>query len=640
MKKNILFYGLLIAIAIMFIARLAYLQLYTDKYILNAFNTSIKREIIYPKRGDILDRNGNLLVTNSYDYEIHITPALLEKGFDTIRFTQLLGITVDDFNQKIKELKNIKGYSKVGSYPLIQGINRDDFTRFQEQMYKFPAVDIVKRPKREYRVNSAGNVLGYIQEVNNNYIAKDSAYYLPGDLAGQAGVEKSYEKVLRGEKGFKYIKKDIKLRDIGPYKNGENDINVINGKSITLSLDYKLQKLAEDLLVNKRGAVVAIEPSSGEILALASSPVIDPHRFNIPGEIFRMTNDTVSKIMYDRALQAQYPPGSPFKLLTGLASFEMGVTDSETNYSCHHGFHYGRNFMSCHCGRSSSQIEMAIAKSCNSYFSKAWLAILKKDSTSIEKNIDKWSDIMHSFGLGQYMGTDLPVGSKGNIPNSAYYNHFLGEGKWNPYSIVSNGIGQGEILLTPIQMANFTAAIANKGWFYTPHIVKEIDGQPIKDSAYTTKHKVLVDPKHFPYMIEGMKRVFTEGTARGFRSEYFTQAGKTGTAENPHGQDHSLFVLLAPAENPKIAIAVTVENGYWGARWAGPIASLVAEQYVTDTIRRKGLYDRMVNGNLNAEYRKQEINRLKSKGWYKKTAKNFTIDQLTGDTIYIHDIKI
>ncbi|MXV37575.1 penicillin-binding protein 2 [Flavobacteriaceae bacterium Ap0902] len=639
MKRSTLFFGLLIIISIVFIARLAYLQLVTDKYILNAFNTSIKREVIYPKRGDILDRDGELLVTNSFDYEIQITPALLEKGFDTIRFAQLLGITVEDFNTRMDEIKHIKGYSKVGTFPLIQNINRDEFTRFQEQMYKFPAVDIVKRPKREYRVNSAGNVLGYIQEVNNSYIARDSGYYMPGDLAGQAGVEKSYENDLRGEKGFRYIKKDIRLRNIGPYKNGENDIPVINGKTIKLSLDYTIQKLAEDLLVNKRGGVVAIEPSTGEILALASSPVIDPNRFNIPGEIYRMTNDSVNKIMYDRALQAQYPPGSPFKVLTGLASFEMGVVNKQTTFSCHHGFRYGRAFMSCHCGRSSNEIEMAIAKSCNSYFSKAWLSILKKDSLSIEKSINQWSDIMKSFGLGKYMGTDLPVGSKGNIPNAAYYDYFLGEGKWNSFSIVSNGIGQGEILTTPIQMANYTAAIANKGWFYTPHIVKEIDGKPLKDSAYTTKNKVLVDPKHFEPMIKGMEMVFTNGTGRRYLTEDFTQAGKTGTAENPHGQDHSIFVLFAPVENPKIAIAVTIENGYWGSRWAAPIASLVAEQYLTDTIKRKYLYDRMVQGDLRNEYRKQEIERLKAKGWYKKP-ENYSIDSITKDTIYNHGFKI
>lgn len=637
MKRNTLFFSLLVIIAIIFIARLAYLQLYTDKYILNAFNTSIKREVIYPKRGDILDRDGELLVTNSYDYELQITPVLLEKGFDTIRFTQLLGITVADFNAKMNEIKTMKGYSKVGTFPLVQGINRDDFTRFQEQMYKFPAIDIVKRPKREYRVHSAGNVLGYIQEVNNNYIARDSGYYMPGDLAGQAGVEKSYEKVLRGEKGFRYIKKDIRLRNIGPYKNGENDIPVVNGKTIKLSLDYTLQKLAEDLLVNKRGGVVAIEPSTGEILALASSPVIDPNRFNIPGEIYRMSHDSVSQIMYDRALQAQYPPGSPFKVLTGLAGFQMGVTDSTTSFTCHHGFRYGNAFMSCHCGRSSNEIKMAIAKSCNSYFSKTWLSILKKDSLNIEKSINQWSDIMHSFGLGEYMGTDLPVGSKGNIPNSAYYNHYLGEGKWNPFSIISNGIGQGEILTTPIQMANYVAAIANEGWYYTPHIVKEIDGKPISDSAYTTQHQVKVDHRHFKPIIEGMKMVFTHGTARGIRTDAFTQAGKTGTAENPHGQDHSIFVLFAPVENPKIAIAVTIENGYWGSRWAGPIASLIAEQYITDTIKRQYLYDRMVKGDLRSEYRKQEIERLKSKGWYKKPTQ-YKVDKLTGDTIYIHDI--
>ena len=639
MKKSYLFYVLVMAVALIFIARLAYLQLFTDRYILNAFNTSIKKEVVYPKRGDILDRDGRLLVTNSYDYEIQITPVLLEKGFDTIRFAQLLGITVKDFNAKMNEIKSMKGYSKVGTFPFLQGINREDFTRFQEQMYKYPAVDIVKRPKREYRVNSAGNVLGYIQEVNNAYIATDSAYYMPGDLAGQAGVEKSYEKVLRGIKGFKYLKKDIRLRTIGSYKNGENDIPVKNGKTLTLSLDYATQQLAEEMLTNKRGGIVAIEPKTGEILVLASSPVIDPNRYNVPGEIYRMTKDSVSKIMYDRALQAEYPPGSPYKVLTGLVSFEMGTTDTATVFTCHHGFRYGRAHMACHCGRGAHKIESAIARSCNSYFSKTWLAILKKDSLNIENSINEWSNIMRSFGLGQYLGTDLPVGSKGNIPDADYYNYFLGKGKWNPFSIVSNGIGQGEILATPIQMALYTAIIANKGWYYTPHIVKEIDGKPIKDSAYTVKHKTLVDPKHFPVMIQGMKDVITAGTGRGILSKKFTQAGKTGTAENPHGQDHSIFVLFAPVEDPQIAVAVTIENGYWGARWAAPMASLIAEQYLYDTIERKYLYDRMIRGDLRGEYKRQEIERLKAKGWYVAPPK-FTIDSITGDTVYLDSLAL
>ena len=633
MNKSYIFYLLVTVIALIFIGRLAYLQLVTDKYILNAFNTSIKKEVVYPKRGDILDRKGRLLVTNSYDYEIQITPVLLEQNFDTLRFTQILGITMEDFNQKMDFIKSIKGYSKVGTFPFMQGINREDFTRFQEQMYNYPAVDIVKRPKREYRVNSAGNVLGYIQEVNNAYIATDSAYYMPGDLAGMAGVEKSYEKELRGEKGFNYLKKDIRLRTIGSYKDGENDIEVKNGKTLTLSLDYKAQQIAENMLVNKRGGIVAIEPKTGEILVLASSPVIDPNRFNVPGEIYRMTRDSVSKIMYDRSLQAEYPPGSPYKMLTGLTAFEMGVADTATVYTCNHGFRYGRARMACHCGRSSHKIVSAIAKSCNTYFSKAWMAMLKKDSMDIEKSINEWSAIMKSFGLGQYLGTDLPVGGKGNIPDAEYYNYYLGKDKWNPFSVISVGIGQGEILTTPLQMANYTVAIANQGWFYTPHMVKAIDGKPLKNEKYTTKNKVLVDQKHFPPIIQGMKDVITSGTGRCILTKSFTQAGKTGTAENPHGQDHSIFVLFAPAEDPQIAVAVTIENGYWGSRWAGPMASLIAEQYLTDTIERKYMYDRMVDGDLRSEYRKQEIERLKKKGWYTEPPE-FTIDSLTGDTIY------
>ncbi|WP_406629045.1 penicillin-binding transpeptidase domain-containing protein [Ornithobacterium rhinotracheale] len=620
MKRTALFYFLIIAISLSFIARLAYLQLFTDRYILNAFNTSIKREIIYPKRGDILDRNGKLLVTNSWDYELQITPLLLEKGFDTIQFCKLIGISREEFDQKMAEIKAIKGYTKVGTFTLIKGINREDFTRFQEQMYKYPAIDVVQKPKREYRVSGGGNVLGYIQEVSPSYIKKDSSYYDPGDLAGMSGVEKSYEKVLRGKKGFKYLKKDIRLRTIGAYENGDKDVQVENGKVLNLSIDYDLQEYAESLLQNKRGAIVAIEPKTGEILALASSPSIDPRRYNVPGEISRMMRDSINKIMYDRALQAAYPPGSPFKILTGLSAFQLGVADSAKVYTCHHGFYYGRSHMNCHCGRGALKIETAIERSCNSYFSKAWIDILKKDSINIEHSIDDWADIMHSFGLGKFLGTDMPVGSKGNIPTSKYYNRFLGKGKWNPYSVVSNGIGQGEILLTPIQMANFAAAVANKGYYYTPHIVKKIDGEPLHDTLYTKKHYVKVDPKLFPPFLKGMEYVFSRaGTARAYYSKRFTQAGKTGTSQVSQGPDHSLFVIIAPVENPKIVVAVVVENGVWGARWAAPIASLVAEKYLFGEVEkgsRKSLENRMIKGDLTPTYRKMEIDRLKRLGWY------------------------
>ena len=626
MKRISLFYFLILVISLSFISRLAYLQLFTDRYILNAFNTSIKKEVVYPKRGDILDRNGKLLVTNSFDYELQITPFLLEKGFDTIKFCNLIGISVSDFNEKMAEIKAIKGYSKVATFPLIKGLNREDFTRFQEQMYKYPAIDVVQKPKREYRVSTAGNVLGYIQEVSPTYIKRDSSYYDPGDLAGMAGVEKSYEKVLRGVKGIKYLKKDIRLRTIGSYENGEKDVQVQNGKTINLSIDYDLQHYAETLLTNKRGAVVAIEPATGEILALASSPYIDPRRYNIPGEISRMMLDSINKIMYDRSLQAAYPPGSPFKIMTGLAAFQMGVSDSATVYTCHHGFYYGRAHMNCHCGRTNLKIKTAIERSCNSYFSKTWIDILKKDSISIENSIDEWADIMHSFGLGKFLGTDMPVGSKGNIPNSAYYNRFLGKGKWNPFSIISNGIGQGEILLTPIQMANAMAAVANKGYYYTPHIVKKVDGEPIKDTVYTTKRYTKVDPKYFPDFLKGMEYVFSRnGTARSYYTKRFSQAGKTGTSQNPHGADHSLFTIIAPVENPKIVVAVVVENGVWGARWAAPIASLIAEKYLFGDIeegKRKSLEKRMIEGDLTPTYRSIERERLKRLGWYVESKKD------------------
>jgi len=625
MKKLFIVYVLILFIVFLFLGRLAYLQLFTDRYTLNAFNTSIKQEIIYPNRGDILDRNGKLLVSNSYSYEIDVVPSkiiddsgIFINDFDRSKFSKMVGISTNQFDSIISKIITAKDYKKLSPYPFLKNISREDFARMQEQLYLYPAFSIIKRPERKYMVGTAGNILGYINEANPSYIKTDSNYYQPGDLVGISGVEKSYEKDLRGEKGVKNWIVDRTMNVVGPYKNGDYDHPVKSGKTVNLTIDYRLQELAEQMLKNKRGAIVALDPNNGEILALASAPTINPSDFLNSKLRNALINDSISKPTFDRALQGTYPPGSTFKVVTALAGLQMGTMTEQTTYVCKHGFRYGRMHIGCHCGMyyTPQGLEHAIGKSCNNFFSEAYRDIVRKDPNDYSVGMNEWAAIMNSFGLGKFMGTDLPVGSKGLIPTADFYNDRFGEGVWNPYRIIFNGMGQGDINTTPLQMANFTAAIANKGFFYTPHIVHQIDGKPLTDSTYIVKKNTLVDPSHFDIILRGMRNVYTMGTARSFETSSFIQLGKTGTSQNSHGQDHSLFILIAPADKPKIAIAAIVENGSWGTTWAGPMASLVAELYITDTIKRPALLDRMKNGNLQGEYNRQWIDYLKRKGLY------------------------
>ncbi len=621
MKKFRILTWILVFVTAVFIARISYFQLFTEKYKLNAANTSIKAEYQIPLRGYIMDRNGKILVGNTPSYELTFTQSQMEKDFDTIGFCKLVNITKPNFIQIIKNIKANKSYSKLVPMTFMKGLTNEDLARIQEKIFKYNAFSIVRTPERNYLVHSAGNILGYINEVNEKYIKSDSTYYMPGNLAGMTGVEKSYEKFLRGIKGIKYIQKDRQLRSIGSYKNGAYDQEMHSGRDITLTIDYELQNLAERMLTNKRGGVVAIDPNNGEILVMASSPVIDPSVFigrDKNKHIYALQMDSMNKPMYDRTSQASYPPGSTFKLVNGLVAMQMGVINDKTTFICRNGFHYGNRKIACHCGYfyTPITIDKAIQKSCNNFFAETYVKILNKYPENIEKSIDEWSNIMKSFGTGEYMNNDLAVGNKGNIPDAAYYNRRYGKDKWNIYTIISNSIGQGEILATPLQIANYTAAIANRGFFYTPHIVKAIDGKPITDPNYTKPKNTKVDRKYFDVINKGMEMVVLSGTGRRIFTQTFSQEGKTGTAQNPHGKDHSIFVLIAPADKPKIAVAVVVENGGFGATYAGPIASLVAEKYLTGTIERKAMEESIEKANFQGEYARQWVDHLKRIGRY------------------------
>lgn len=622
----------LVVIALIFVARLSYLQLFTDRYALNAANTSIKTEYVIPQRGVIFDRNGKIMVGNQPAYEVSFTQALMKPDFDTLAFCNLMKINKADFIKRIDVIKKEKYYSKLTPMTFIKDLSREDIARVQEIIFKYPAFSIVSRPQRQYEVSTSGNLLGYTSEVNERDLKKDSIYYLPGDFIGKTGVEKSYEKELRGIKGIKYIQKDIRLRNIGSYKNGTLDKDVVTGKDVTLTIDYDLQRIAEEMLVNKHGAIVAIDPNNGEILTLATGPDIDPNLFTGPSKsknLYALSKDTLyeNKPTFDRSLQAAYPPGSTFKLLTALAAMQMGVMDENTIFPCGGGFNYRGLRIKGHGG--ADPLIPAIQISSNCYFSYAYLAIMNKYPGNPSKGVDEWKKILNSFGVGEFLNNDLAVGAKGRIPSGEFYEKrmqsiFKASGSkkdyknWDPLATgaVFNGMGQGDVLVTPLQLANYVSAIANKGWYYTPHIVKSIDGKSNPDKRFKSKNKTLVDPKHFEPILKGMEAVVLRGTARGLKSNDFTQLAKTGTAQVPQGKDNSIFVLIAPADKPKIVVVAVMEHAGFGATWAGPACTVIAEKYITGDIKRENLYKKMVTSSFMPEYKRQWIADLKRKGLY------------------------
>lgn len=606
--RKALFPTIIIIGALLLIARIFYLQIIDDSFKLKSDNNAIKIKYDYPERGYIYDRNGKLLVANQPSYDIMVIPRDVKK-IDTAEFCELLQITKEDF---IKKIEKAKVYSPRLPSVFLAQLNKLEYAAFQEKQRKFDGFYIQKRSLRDYQVNYGANVFGFITQVNEGIINKNK-YYKSGDLIGKQGVEESYEEILRGVKGVKHIQKDKYNRDIGSYKDGRYDTIAVQGKDIHLSIDGELQKYGEELMINKRGGIVAIEPKTGEILALVSAPSFDPALLvgrKRSKNYTALYNDSIAKPLYDRGLLAEYPPGSPFKILTGLIALQEGVIDTETGFVCHHGFSYARGrFMKCH-DSGVSKLHNGYYNSCNTYFASVYMKTINKYLKPSD-GVDIWSKHLKSFGLGEFMGYDLPTGRKGKVPTSKTYKKMYPGWGWDSKTIVSNSIGQGEVLMTPIQLANMMAAVANKGYYYTPHIIKSIKNDVI-DKKFRTKHVTTIDRKHFEPVINGLYDVYNLGTARGLGVEGIEICGKTGTAENftkINGkrvklQDHSIFVAFAPRENPKIAIAVFVENGYWGARWAGPITSLMIEKYIKRKITRKDLEKRMLEGSLIPEYNK------------------------------------
>ncbi len=606
MLRKYLLIWLTIVTSIIFVFQLGSLQLGSDSYFNSDF--AIQELSVYPERGLIFDRKGDLIVANQPLYELIIIPENTS-SFDTLEFSKLIGIKPEDMKKKIKNSIN---YSRKLPSVILSQISKEKNAFLQEKIWLYEGFYLRKNSVRDYLKPFASNIIGYTGEADKNDIS-NNPYYEKGEMIGKQGIEKYYENELKGVKGKKFFQKDRFNRIIGPYNNSIDDIDPEKAKNIYLTIDIDLQEYAESLLKNKKGGVVAIEPSSGEILTLVSSPTYRSDQFigeDRTKNYQKLLNDTINKPLFDRSLQAQYSPGSPIKILNALIALQEGVIDANTKFRCDSGHFYAKNaFMKCHNNIGTiSNLREGIYNSCNTYFARTYKMILDK-YPSPSQGLDKWANHIKSFGLGDYLGYDLFIGKKGFIPESNYYNRFYGDNRWGSATTISNSIGQGEILTTPIQMANFASAIANRGFYIKPHFVKSINNESIikSEKTYTS-----IDKENFEVVIDGMVDVVNKGTARVAKIDGINIAGKTGTVENfviienekKQLTDHSTFIAFAPAEDPKIVVSVFIENGYWGSRWAAPIASLIIERYLTNNIERKWLENRMVNGSLLNEYEK------------------------------------
>ncbi len=608
MNRRYLFYFFFVSIALIFIARLFHIQVIKNEYKLSAENNIIRKKKVYPGRGFIFDRNGKLLVGNEPTYDLMVVPRLV-KDIDTIKFCNLIDISAEDFKSRMIKAKD---YSRIKSSIFLKQISREKFAGFWEKLHLFAGFYPQKKILRSYQYNSAANVTGYIGEVSDIFL-KNNPRYEKGDLIGITGIEKSHEEFLRGKFGVQYKMIDVHGQVKAPYQHGGYDILSKPGSSITSSINIDLQQYGEALMSDKRGSIVAMEPSSGEILSLITSPTYNPKLMVGSKRLYnynKLYTDTIGKPLYDRSLLAEYSPGSPFKMINALIGLQEGTLTENTTYTCYNGFHYRKLHVACHCGTNYPvSLRTSISKSCNNFYCNVFKSIIEKYSTA-QKGMNVWNLHVKSFGLGQFLNNDLAIGRKGLVPDASYYDNSFGYRNWKAVSVISLGVGQGELLVTPIQLANVAAIIANRGYYYTPHIVKKIEDDGLKDEKYIEPKYTTIDSVHFEKIIEGMFDVFEKGTARWSKHDSIPMAGKTGTVENSHGQDHSIFIAFAPLDKPKIAIATIVENGYWGSRWAAPISSLMIEKYLTGKISRKKMENRMLQGSLRKEYEKQLLRKM------------------------------
>ena len=602
-RANKLRIGLLIMAGIL-IAKIFYIQIIDDRYKIDASNNSMVYDIIYPTRGVIYDRNGKIIVGNKVAYDILVTPKEVTE-FDTLLLASVLEVEPDFIRSKMAEYRKNRRRIGYQSVIMMKQLSAEKYMKFSEIQYKFPGFRGQVRSIRDYPFNAGGNLLGYVSEVDQAYISRHPGEYRPGDYAGKTGLEAAREADLKGEKGYHIYLRNSHNQIQTRYKDGEMDKEAIPGKDIVTTIDADLQQYGQLLMQNKVGSLVAIEPSTGEILTMVSSPGIDIEMLADIGKHYKEIVSDPHKPMFNRAVQAPYPPGSVFKLVNGLIGLEEGVLKPEYTYPCNKGYYFGKHKLGCHAHRSPLDLEDAIMMSCNGYFCYVMRNILEnRKYGSQAEALDKWHDYVSSFGFGHKLGSDFPAELGGTIPTSNYYNKIYGKGGWKFTTVISISIGQGEIGVTPLQIANMCATVANRGYYYIPHIVKDSDSLRI-DDKFREKQYTMVDTTNFKKVIKGMWKAVNSGFGSGGTAsiaavEGLDICGKTGTAQNPRGADNSVFICFAPMDNPKIAVAAYVENAGFGATWSAPIASLLVEKYLTGQIsdKRKPLEERMLNGDL------------------------------------------
>lgn len=599
-QRRYIVQGIFISIAIILLARLFYIQVIDKSYFLSANNNVLRKVIIYPARGVILDRFGKILVQNEPVYDLMVTPREV-KPFDTLAFCRLIGLSREDF---IKKFQKAQTYSPYRESVLEKQLSAITFAKMQEKLFEYPGFYIQKRSVRRYPDSIAAQFLGYINEVNESDIERSEGFYRPGDYIGRTGVEKSYEEVLRGQRGVKNLMVDAFNRPKGHYAEGRYDTLASAGEKLVSSLDKELQKFGEQLMNNKIGSIVAIEPSTGEILAFVSSPSYDPNLLvgrNKGNNYMRLLKNP-NNPLFIRPIMAEYPPGSIFKVINALVGQQLGNINAGTQFFCAGGYHYSRRgIMRCTHVHGTLDLTGAIQRSCNTYFGNVYNRIIDHSGMRPVKAYRRWHDAVARFGIGQKLGIDLPNERKGNLPTPEFYTRHFRSDKWTSGYNISLSIGQGELGITPLQMANVVAAVANRGFYYKPHLIKSIGEKRIIKSEYTKRNSLGIDARYFEPVIEGMSRVVNMpgGTAAYSRIPDIEMCGKTGTAQNPHGDNHSIFFAFAPRNNPKIAIAVVVENSGSGATWSAPIASLMVEKYLKRTVSRpRGYVERLLNANL------------------------------------------
>lgn len=574
--------GIAVCIVVVYLVRLFTLQLMSDDFKRNADSNAFLKRIQFPARGAMRDRTGKLLVYNQPAYDIMVVMSEMG-GVDTLDLCQSLGITRETFDHRMEEIKDRNrnpGYSSYTQQLFMNQLSAKEFSTFQEKLFRFPGFYVQKRSIRQYAYPNAAHVLGDVGEVGPADIEADD-YYQSGDYIGKLGVERSYERQLRGEKGVEILLRDARGRIKGNYQNGKFDRDPVPGKNLTLSIDLELQQLGERLMQGKLGSIVAIEPSTGEVLCMVSAPNYDPRIMvgRQRGRNNRMLTLDPLKPLLNRAIMGTYPPGSTFKTSQALTFLEEGIITPQTTYPCSGGFRFGHLKVGCHGHASPIPLIPTIATSCNGYFCWGLYYMLgnRKKYETVQEAMTTWKDYMVSMGFGYPLGIDLPGEKRGLIPNADYYDKHLGK-SWNGLSVISIAIGQGEVTLTPLQIANLGATIANRGYYITPHVVKEVQGEPL-DTLYTKRHYTKVSRQNYETVVAGMRQAVLGGTCRAANNGWYEVCGKTGTAQN-RGHDHSVFMGFAPKDDPKIAVAVYVENGGWGATYGVPFGALIMEKYI------------------------------------------------------------